>query len=233
MPPEHFLRLCTEEVTAALPLPAWASPADRAAGRIVCTPPSSPPSVKCDHQVVPPWATDENKGGQTSTAGAGGRGPGRLEETAQKAKEVLSAAEAAPQRLKDLLMNPHLIIPASLKCPKQRTPRKCPKEDPLWHRPGKDDARAVRTHAKQSELALARQQTNEAVQEAVKAKRRLEEKHQQIAPCAAGSQEEELGGGEWRDDETADAVQRGLTQTPIEHVGAGLAEARIQSLNGT
>lgn len=141
--------------------------------------------MKCDHQVVPPWATDENKGGQTSTAGAGGRGPGRLEETAQKAKEVLSAAEAAPQRLKDLLMNPHLIIPASLKCPKQRTPRKCPKEDPLWHRPGKDDARAVRTHAKQSELALARQQTNEAVQEAVKAKRRLEEKHQQIAPCVA------------------------------------------------
>ncbi|CAE8594651.1 unnamed protein product, partial [Polarella glacialis] len=57
-------KLCTDAVTRPVPLPSWASPSDRPAGRTVCTPPQFSPDDSIPipiNKLVPPWACSEQE----------------------------------------------------------------------------------------------------------------------------------------------------------------------------
>eukprot|EP00435_Cladocopium_sp_Y103_P042544 s1701_g11.t1 len=181
-----LLRLCLEEVSVPhVPLPAWAKPGDGAAGRVVATPPTTPPRPPSHHDVVPPWALESDE-----PRPATGRLTARdatlafLEETAGKALEAQQAAEASAQQkhLANLPVNPHLIIPAGLKCKrKSQTPRQEQNLAPSspWHGRRGNTGEAER---KTLELTLARDRTSEAEEEARQARVQLRDKDQQIAP---------------------------------------------------
>lgn len=166
-------------------LPPWAKPTDAAAGRVVATPPSTPPRPPSHHDVVPPWALESDE--RRPSTGHTGRSKPRdatafLEETAQKALEAQQAAEAlARQKHQAMPMNPHWIIPAGLKCKrKPQTPRQENLAPPSpWHGRRGNTAEVEK---KTLELTAARDRTSEAEEEARQARVQLRDKDQQIAP---------------------------------------------------
>ncbi|CAJ1383868.1 unnamed protein product [Effrenium voratum] len=165
-------RLCTEEVTKPVPLPAWALPADAAAGRVVGTPPEQKLRTK-SYELVPPWAVESDTGPPQS-AGRGSRGT-RLEEAALKAQEVARNVEAASHLdLKKIKANPHVIIPQGLTS--RRTPR-TPKqvELPAWQEGALAPDRAA-------ELTRAGQLATSSLEAAEQARRLLKQKELELSP---------------------------------------------------
>jgi len=175
------LRLCVEEISVPTVLPAWAKATDAAAGRVVATPPSTPPQRASHHDVVPPWALESDERPATGRVVFPRDGKlAFLEETAGKALEAQQAAEAAQQKHQAMPVNPHLIIPAGLKCKrKPQTPRQENLAPSPWRGRRGNTAEAEK---KTLELTSARDRTSVAEEEARQARVQLRDKDQQIAP---------------------------------------------------